>query len=49
MAPTRKQSIAPDPHEASLAEDKGTQDRIDSNLEIQWHHAPISKDLQEED
>jgi hypothetical protein len=41
MTPTRKWSFASRPHEASLAEYKGAHDRINSNLDIQWRHAPI--------
>jgi hypothetical protein len=39
MAPTRRRSFAPRPYEASLAEDKGAHDRIDSDLDILLLHA----------
>lgn len=35
MVPIRRQSFAPRPNEATLADDKGARDRIDSALDIQ--------------
>ena len=40
MAPTRWQSFTSCPQEASLAEDEDVSDRINSDLDIQWRHAP---------
>jgi hypothetical protein len=49
MTPKRKQSFMSHSHEASLAEDKSVHDWVDSNLDIQWCHAPNNGYICEED
>jgi hypothetical protein len=48
MAPTIKRSFTAHPHETSLVEDKSMHVRIDSDLDIQWCYAPISKNLRDD-
>jgi hypothetical protein len=45
----KKQSFTPHPHEASLAKVKSVHNNIDSDQDIQWHHAPNRGNHREED
>jgi hypothetical protein len=49
MARKRRWSFTPHPNKATLAEDKGAPDRIDSTLDTKWYHAPNVGDHRQED